>query len=304
MSKKNLPACIPMAVLAVLTFLVGCSSKTLERGFYGVVEEYLQWRGVERKTVRIPMGHTVGYLESGDPRQPALLLLHGFGADPMTTWLDLMPRLSDRWRLLAPSMLYATQNPFRPADYELADERQALVEFLDRLEVTRVSIIAMSCGACVAVDLALARPDLVDRLVLVAMPVSDIEPQVSAALREGRLPGLYRSLFYRPPPMPDLILDNQVERIEAMGDRFPDLLRTIDQGCRCVRERLSQAPQPTLLVWGVRDTLFPLADGRRLSGQFPEAEFVFFMESGHAVTWDQPEQLSEAAARFLKGETR
>jgi pimeloyl-ACP methyl ester carboxylesterase len=48
-----------------------------------------------------------------------------------------------------------------------------VVELLDRLELGPAALVGVSLGGCVALDVALARPDLVDRLVLVGSSLPD-----------------------------------------------------------------------------------------------------------------------------------
>src|SRR5215469_3956709 len=46
-------------------------------------------------------GVTLFYREAGDPSQPTLLLLHGFPSSSYQ-FHDLMPRLADRFHVIAP----------------------------------------------------------------------------------------------------------------------------------------------------------------------------------------------------------
>ena len=65
-----------------------------------------------------------------------------------------------------------------------------------------------------------------------------------------------------------------------------------------LRRRLAEIKAPTLVVWGDRDTLMPVAQGERLVSLLPQAELVIVDGCGHAVPEERPERLLELTIAF------
>src|SRR4029079_11377562 len=96
-----------------------------------------------------------------------LVLLHAGIAD-RTMWEDVMPMLAGRFRVIACDLRGFGETPLPDGPFVYAADVAAV---LDELEVGRAHVIGVSMGGHVALDLVLARPDLVDRLVLVGAGV-------------------------------------------------------------------------------------------------------------------------------------
>jgi pimeloyl-ACP methyl ester carboxylesterase len=100
---------------------------------------------------------------AGDP----LVLLHGGFADASEFGANL-PDLAARFRVLTPERRGHGHTPdvAGPISYQLMAEDTAA--FLDQLGIGRAHLVGHSDGANVALLLALARPDLAGRLVLIS----------------------------------------------------------------------------------------------------------------------------------------
>ena len=66
------------------------------------------------------------------------------------------------------------------------------------------------------------------------------------------------------------------------------------------RSKLSDLDVPVLLVWGERDTVFPLDGyGRPLKETLPRAKLVVVDQAGHGVYLDKPDEFNELLLDFL-----
>lgn len=101
---------------------------------------------------------------------PALLMLHGSGAGVTgwANWRNLIPKMADRYRVIAPDLVGFGYTK-TPADFEFRfmdswiDQMLAL---LDALDVEKAHLLGNSFGGSLAMALAVRRPELFDRLVL------------------------------------------------------------------------------------------------------------------------------------------
>ena len=106
-------------------------------------------------------GVELAYDEAGSG--PPLLLLHAGIAD-RRMWDDVLPLLSERFRVIRPDLRGYGETPLPDGPFVYAADA---AELLRALGIARAHVVGVSMGGSVAVDLALAHPELVDHLVLV-----------------------------------------------------------------------------------------------------------------------------------------
>ncbi len=131
------------------------------------------------------LGLRVHLRDTGPRDGPAVLMLHGFGAS-LHTWEGWAAGLGDRFRVIRLDLPgFALTGPDPGGDYSDARGVAVLAALLDALGVERAAVIGNSLGGRLAWRFALAHPDRVARLVLVA-PDGFAEPGRSMA--NGRAP--------------------------------------------------------------------------------------------------------------------
>src|ERR1700754_2093290 len=101
-------------------------------------------------------GLKIAYREAGRSDAPTLLLLHGFPTAGHM-FRDLIPHLSDRYRLIAPDLPGFGQSTM-PIDgsfvYSFANLTSVLSRFVDKLGLTKFPIYVFDSGAPVGLRLA------------------------------------------------------------------------------------------------------------------------------------------------------
>jgi pimeloyl-ACP methyl ester carboxylesterase len=106
-------------------------------------------------------GVDLAYDEAGSGAP--LLLLHAGIAD-RRMWDDVMPALSERFRVVRCDLRGFGETPLPDGPFVYAAD---VVSLLDALDIGRAHVIGVSMGGHVALDVAIAHPERVDRLVLV-----------------------------------------------------------------------------------------------------------------------------------------
>ena len=103
----------------------------------------------------------------GDP----IVLLHG-GLGTVETFDGLTPTLAERFRVYVPQR----RGHGRTADVDgpitYVNMAQDTIAFMDALGITGAHLVGFSDGAAVVVHVALERPELVNRLVLIGQPLN------------------------------------------------------------------------------------------------------------------------------------
>jgi pimeloyl-ACP methyl ester carboxylesterase len=112
-------------------------------------------------------GVRISYREGGSADSPALLLLHGF---PTASHMfrDLIPRLSDRFRLIAPDLPGFGQSDMPARDgflYTFDNLARVIDQFTELVGLSRFALYIFDYGAPVGLRIALKHPDRVTAII-------------------------------------------------------------------------------------------------------------------------------------------
>jgi pimeloyl-ACP methyl ester carboxylesterase len=266
----------------------------------------------------------IQYDDSGG-QGPVIVLCHGL-LMTASLWDEVVEGLGPGVRCVRPTLpLGAHRRPMRPdADLSLRGQVRLLAEFLERLELEKVTLVFNDwCGAQLLV--AEGWDARVGRLVLASCETDDNYPpglpgQIAAlaarlpgglaavlnplrirALR--RLPMTFGLLSKR--PVPDELFDQWLEPALTKPAIRRDLRKYAGdtrQGRRQLvgaNPRLAGFGKPVLVVWAAEDKVMPIAAGRRLAASFPDSRFVEIPNSRTLIPIDQPRALAGAIAAFV-----
>ena len=112
-------------------------------------------------------GVQVFYREAGDPQAPVVLLLHGF---PTSSFMyrELIPRLADRYRIIAPDLpgFGFTEMPEqRKYKYTFDSLAATINSFTEAIKINRYALYVFDYGAPTGFRLAMAHPERVAAIV-------------------------------------------------------------------------------------------------------------------------------------------
>src|ERR671927_129609 len=264
-------------------------------------------------------GIRVHYQEAGDPKAPALVLIHGFASSTLV-WSNVFLKLAEAgYRVIALDMLgYGYSAKPKNGEYTIAGQAKLLVRLLDRLGIPRAIIVGSSSGGAVAATCALDYPDRVEKLILVGS-VNNNRPLDFSVMR------LFGSPLFGDVVSPLLIGSRRLlrRRMKRVYDRHAWVLdeRRVDARhlplraagtqraiIRTVRgwdaERISRdahlIKQPALLLWGENDLEIPLADGERLHAAIPGSRLIVFLNCGHLPHEEYPEAFTNLVIDFCR----
>jgi len=224
------------------------------------------------------------YLEygTGEP----VFLLHG-GLVDAESWEAQIPALSERYRVVIPERRGHGRTPDVPGPYSIEAMTGDTVRAIEALADGPVHVVGWSDGAYVAAYLALTRPDLVRRLVLMGQAyahegeTADIE--MLAELREWFRPAYAE----RSPDGPDHF-DEVFDKVVAMW-RDPVQLPI---------ERLATITAPTLVMQGDDDGV-RLEYSVALARALPEAQLAVVPGTGHGAPMQKAELVNRMILDFL-----
>lgn len=113
-------------------------------------------------------GLSIFYREAGDPSNPTLVLLHGFPSSSVM-FRDLIPRLADRFHVIAPDYPgFGRSDAPPPSAFTYTFDRLAEVvdRFLEQRRIARYSLYLQDYGGPIGFRLALAHPERVRALII------------------------------------------------------------------------------------------------------------------------------------------
>jgi pimeloyl-ACP methyl ester carboxylesterase len=171
---------------------------------------------------------------------------------------------------------------------------RSLEEAVDRLasriedNIGRAAVVGHSMGGLLAATLATRRPDLVEKLVLVA-PAGAKEP---SSRRAHVLPLIRAVGQARPRMLAHLARDALRAGPRALWHSAGDVVRSTIGG-------LAPIEAPTLVVWGERDPLLPAERADLFASAIPGATVVVLPGAAHVPMFEAPEALSEVLLEFL-----
>lgn len=121
----------------------------------------------QMKTMEID-GLNISYREAGDPKDPTVLLLHGF---PTSSHMfrELIPELADDYHVIAPDYPGFGASDMPPAesyDYSFANTASIMTELLDRKMVGDYSVYLMDYGAPVGYRMFAQNPERVSNFII------------------------------------------------------------------------------------------------------------------------------------------
>ena len=239
---------------------------------------------------------TISYRETG--AGPALVLLHGIGSGS-AGWLFQLETLKG-YRLIAwdaPGYGESENLPIekpKPADYA-----QALHEFLDRLLLKDVMLVASSLGCLMAGAYAAARPERVRGLILLgpAGGYAGDEARTEERLRqfddlgaEGLAEKRAPTVVAKDSPPIALELSRWTQR-RVSRDAYRRAVHCLGQGNLALDARKFQ--KKVLVACGTEDRITPEAGCKSIAGAYPRGEYLSLPGLGHVPHIEAPERVNE-----------
>jgi pimeloyl-ACP methyl ester carboxylesterase/putative sterol carrier protein len=261
------------------------------------------------------------YLDAG--AGPPVVLLHGLGATN-ASMLPTLAELSHDHRVLAPDLPGFGDSGKPVQSYDPAYYARWLAAFLDAVGVRRATLIGNSMGGRIAIEMGLAAPERVDRLILfapslafkrfregttlvrlvaaelAAVPMVAPRPLVMATLR---------AMFSRPErladPWYDAAADEFIRVFASARGRmaFFSAMRQIyleeAHGEHGFWDRLPALRAPSLFLWGERDQLVPAGFAPHVERTLPAAQSVVLRDCGHVPQFEHPATTHRLVREFL-----
>ncbi len=271
-------------------------------------------------------GHRLFFREAGDPDAPAVLLLHGF---PTSSHMfrDLIPRLADRYRVIAPDHLgfgLSDAPSVDDFDYTFDALTDLTAGLLAGLGIDRYAMYVQDYGAPIGWRLALRTPSAVTAIVsqngngydagfvesfwkIVQAYQAEQSADNEAAVR--RFLTLEATRWqYLTGVSDETLVDpenwyHDYALISRPGNDLVQLKLLRDYATNAplyprLHEYFRASRPPLLAVWGRGDEIFGPAGARAFAGDLPDAE-IHLLDGGHFLLESALDDVTGLVRDFL-----
>jgi pimeloyl-ACP methyl ester carboxylesterase len=268
-----------------------------------------------KKTLVLPDGESLAFIDMGAPKGPPVVLIHGY-TDSARDWVPLLPYLSPQLRLILIDIRGHGRSGKPECCYARLDFAYDVKLLLDALGVARADLVGHSLGSLIAQTFAEYWPERTRRVVLISS-TGGVPPNAesgkpafdfAAEIRKLKDPIEADSPFMiawwdSPTPVDADFIRRQRQDAAAIPLRV--WLAVLDQALPektlyvDLQSTLPRLKAPTLLLWGSKDPLFTEPARRSLRDALPAAEVQVFDGLGHNPFWEDPAKVAGVVNAFL-----
>ena len=264
-------------------------------------------------------GIELHYVEAGSG--PLIVLLHGF-PEFWYSWRKQIPALVDAgFRVIAPDLrgYNESSKPPHVDDYRLTAVAADIAALIDQ-SGEQCILVGHDWGGIVSWLLAMMRPELLRKLVILNMPHP--VPLLRELRRSTRqkLKMTYQ-LFFRPPIIPERLMRWILPMVLRGAGRFTreelseykkawrdiatrramaNYYRALGRNRGELRQHIRPIDLPTLLIWGAREPVFMRETTEDFDDYVPNLRIVRIAAAGHFVQTDAPAIVNELLIEFAR----
>jgi pimeloyl-ACP methyl ester carboxylesterase len=263
-------------------------------------------------------GTPVNYVDIGSGELEPIVFVHGLGGQ-WQNFLENIPRAARERRVIALDLPGFGCTPEPDDKITIPGYGRCVDALCDRLSLGRVDMVGNSMGGYIAAEVAIQFPERIDQLILISAagitsadiarrPIMTVGRIATAMVSYGA--ARHRQIASRP---------KSRHMALALVARYPALLRAdlayegffkgagkpgFDDALRaCLeydfRDRLPEIRQPTLIVWGEKDSIIPVRDAHEFERLIPDSRKVVMRDTGHIPMAERPGTFNDVMMDFL-----
>jgi pimeloyl-ACP methyl ester carboxylesterase len=264
-------------------------------------------------------GLKIHFTDTGPQDRAAIVLVHGFSAS-LHTWDAWKTDLEMDYRVITLDLPgHGLSRAEDPAEAKISRFVSVVHEVTQDLGVDRFTLAGNSMGGNTAWSYALAHPETLDGLILVAASGWPEEagegddspfiftllsnPLARMVMKDLDMTSFTRSGLEGSYTDQSFVTDELVERYVALS-RAPghrETLLAIMAGDRvpATQEAVAQIAVPTLVMWGRDDNLVPVSGAQKFADAIAGSDLVIYDNIGHLPQEENAAQSIEDVRSFM-----
>lgn len=277
----------------------------------------------EVKKALLSGGIDVAYVDEGKGEQ-TIVFIHGLGSY-LPAWKKNVEGLKDKYRCIAIDLPGYGKSSKSEYSGSMRFYSEIVAEFIRALDLKRVTLAGHSMGGQISIITALAYPDKVDKLALIAPAGFETftkgqkqwfrEVMTANAVKLTTVEQIKSNLaynFYRLPKDAHFMITDRIDMRRAGDfDAYCYIIPQCVQGMvdDPVFEFLPNITQPTLIIFGENDNLIPNrylnpgkteALARKGAERIPKSTLHLLPKAGHFVQFEKATEVNSLIAEFLE----
>lgn len=257
------------------------------------------------------LGDRWSYMETGKGDAPAILLLHGVGANSMH-WRYQLAGLSDAFRVVAWNAPgYILSDAFKTESPTCRDYADAVVDFLAAVKLDKVNVVGNSFGSRVGQCFAIHYPNRIIRLAMTGTGVGPkgMAEEDKAKIIAGREASIAKGGMTYAARVPALLGKGASEQTQAL---VRDTLRATNPRGYMHGVKLglvdgydpaasaAKITAPVLMISGSEDRVNPIdRNAAILAKAMPQAKHEILEGIGHLPEVEAPEKVNAMLRAFF-----
>ncbi len=264
----------------------------------------------------------LAYYEKGEG--PVVLLLHGLGGAAINFKRNI-DVLAKKYRVIALDLPSFGRSDvpdvtkISPDDASYTLFTKYVKEFVDKLNITRLTLVGHSMGGGISLDFSLKYPDLVDNLVLVSSAGLGNQVSVINIIGHTKLVNTKLSQL----SLKDELIEKSTHFVSVnsnlldedqilsykhwrLKDHVTELMNVLSPNFLSVKgqkivytNRLKELRMPVLIIWGINDRILPVRHARKTYERIPQSELFIFERCGHVPILERYQEFNTALLGFL-----
>ena len=241
---------------------------------------------------RVDAGDLDTYYEVHGAGEP-LLYLHG-GFNPIEMLGEILPALAQRYRVYLPERQGQGRTPDRDGPITFQSMADDTIAFFEAVGLSAAHLAGFSDGAMVAIHVALQRPDLVRRLVLMGQYANpDGCPPFYTELMEQFTPDTFPPMFRQ---MYDSLSPDGPEHFPVFFNKLKP--NWLSPGVPL--ERLADVQSPTLVLIGDDDCVTSEHAAAMVRALPAGSQLGVVPGTSHGLPFEKPDLVNRLILDFLE----
>lgn len=269
-------------------------------------------------------------------RGSPVVFVHGLGSSGYMEWRHNLDSVAAHHRVFAPDLPGYGRTDKPRARYTIPYFARFIERYMNDRGLRSAAVVGASLGGRIALEMALEKPQLVDRLLLVntlglgrprvklaqmAYGLVSIPRVGEAVMRLTRdalrwaSPKMVRRVATRysgatkgsARAIDDAYIEDlrELYATEAFHNAYLSTVRglihprALAGGHHDVTARLNELKIPVQLIWGADDPLFPLAHAARAHSLIQHSRLAVIEGAGHSPQAERPEEFNRVLHRFF-----
>ena len=234
-----------------------------------------------------------------------IVFLHGF-CDNHELWSDFIPEFTDSYRVLTPDLPGFGQSTLLPGPFTIDDVGDEIAQWFEQVGLIQPVVIGHSLGGYVALSLLARHANQVSGIGLFhSTPAGDSPERKKIRDKVIQFVELNGVEPFIDTFVPGLFVNKSDPHIDATRQRCLTTSKdTLVGYARVMRDRPDRTQTfqnglvPLVVIAGIKDSLIPLDDLKKLAKMTPNCEFFEIQEAAHMGIFEAKKQCQTIISGF------